>query len=203
MGQKEKGHQKMNGLVSGMKDKREGFTLIEILIVLALIGLLAKIIVPNLQRLTPQYERKQFIGKLNEILQLGWQQSIITHKTCKIVFAVNERKVSLEIATGNYDRRGTEIFEPIKGHYLKTTFIWPEQFKFKQFFIEGFDEMARFVGRESSSIWFYLVPGGLAQDVIINILDIKDLKNNKPRMIGLVLNPFTSQFNVYDTFQKP
>jgi len=193
----------VSGSVCGTKTNQNGFTLLEILIALLLIGLLARVIVPNFQRLMPQYERKQFIGRLNEILQLGWQRAIITNKICKVVFAIDTRKVSLQITTGKKNRQGEELFEPIKGQYLKTLFTWPDQFKFKQFFIEGFDEMARFVGRKSASIWFYIVPEGLAQDVIINILDMKDLKNNKPRMIGLVLNPFTAQFNVYDTFQKP
>ena len=193
----------MSGSVYGMKVNQNGFTLLEILIALALIGLLVGIVMPNLQRLMPQYERKQFIGRLNEILQFGWQQAIITHKICKIIFDIDTRNVSLQIATDKKDRQGEQLFEPIKGQYLKTSFTWPDQFKFKQFFIEGFDEMSRFVGRKAASVWFYVMPEGLAQDVIINILDMKDLKNNKPREIGLVLNPFTAQLSVYDTFQKP
>jgi len=189
--------------VYGMKVNQNGFTLLEILIALALIGLLVGIIVPNLERLMPQYERKKFIGQLNEILQFGWQQAIITHKICKVIFDIDMRNVSLQIATEKQNRQGDQLFEPIKGQYLRTSFTWSDQFQFKQFFIERFDEMSRFVGRKTSSIWFYVMPEGLAQDVIINILDMKDLKNNKPRAIGLVLNPFTAQFNIYDTFQKP
>ncbi len=186
-----------------MRVSQNGFTLLEILIALALIGLLVGIVAPNLQRLMPQYERKQFIGRLNEILQFGWQQAIITNKICKIIFDIDTRNVSLQIATEEQDRQGDQLFKPIKGEYLKTSFTWSNQFQFKQFFIEGFDEMSRFVGPKTASVWFYVIPEGLAQDVIINILDMKDLKNNKPRAIGLVLNPFTAQFNIYDTFQKP
>jgi hypothetical protein len=39
--------------------------------------------------------------------------------------------------------------------------------------------------------------------VIINFLDTKDTKDDAPRRVGLVLNPFTAQFKIYDAFQKP
>ena len=72
----------------------------------------------------------------------------------------------------------------------------------KQFNIEGFDEMSRYgVGRKTTEMWFYIMPDGLTQEVTINALDTKDLKNNKPRPFSLVLSPFSAIFKYYDTFQ--
>jgi hypothetical protein len=63
--------------------------------------------------------------------------------------------------------------------------------------------MAKFTKSKTEEMWFYVIPGGMAQDVIINFIDTKDLYNNAPRSVGLVLNPFSAQFKIYDTFQKP
>jgi hypothetical protein len=52
-------------------------------------------------------------------------------------------------------------------------------------------------------LWFFLVPEGLAQQVTINMIDTVDTFDDKPRHIGLVLNPFLMQFKVYDAFAKP
>lgn len=182
---------------------RTGFTLLEILIVLALIGLLGAVIVPNLRRVTPRYERDQFIARLNALVQLGWQQAVIQHTIHQVIFNIGEKRVALSQDTGKRDATGDPVFETVKGLYLSTSFELPAQFNIKQFFIEGFDEMSRFVGRKTAELWFYIVPEGMTQDVIINLVDTKDTRNGKPRPVGLVLNPFTAQFKVYDTFQKP
>ncbi len=81
-------------------------------------------------------------------------------------------------------------------------FAWPKNLEIKNFYVEGSDEMERIAGRPDGKIWFFVVPSGLAQNVIINFIDTLDRVNNKPRTIGLVLNPFSAQFKVYDTFQK-
>ncbi|QQR63205.1 hypothetical protein IPH67_01890 [bacterium] len=81
----------------------------------------------------------------------------------------------------------------------------PPFIEIKQFFIEGFDEIARYQGNKNAArVWFFLVPEGMAQKVVINMFDngSKDEKGN-PRSIGLVLNPLTARFYVYDEFQKP
>jgi hypothetical protein len=43
----------------------------------------------------------------------------------------------------------------------------------------------------------------MAQNVVINFLDTQDLRDDQPRQVALVLNPFTALFKTYDTFQKP
>jgi len=187
--------------MSGM-NRKLGFSLIEILISLVIMGIIGAIIMPNMRRTTPRYEREEFIARFNALTQLAWQQALIQTKVQQISVDIAKRTVTLLSATDEMSR-GEPVFKPTTGLTQDTSFVIPEQFEVKQFFIEGFDMMAKFSRSKTEEIWFYIVPEGMAQDVIVNFVDTKDLKDNRPRQVGLVLNPFTAQFKIYDTFQKP
>jgi len=183
-------------------NNRIGFGLLELLIVIALMGLLGAIIVPNLRRVTPRYERQDFIARFNALVQLGWRNALIQHKTYQITVDIAKKHVSLLVESQEKGRKAEKQFKKSAELY-DTSIAWPETLQVKQFFVEGFDMMAQFVSKPTAEIWFYIVPEGMAQDVIINLVDTKDLKDNLPRAVSLVLNPFNAQFKVYDTFQKP
>jgi len=193
--------QKKSKLVFGIN--RLGFTLLELIITIAIIGLLSVIIVPNIQRTTPRYEREAFVARFNTLVQYGWQQSLSTHKIQRITVDIGKKIITLATSTDEKDKSGEFIFKPIADAVEDTEIGIPDQVQIKQFFIEGFDMMTKFARSKTASVWFYIVPEGIAQNVVINFLDIKDLRDDQPRQLSLVLNPFTVQFKTYDTFQKP
>ena len=182
---------------------KHGFTLIEIMITLAIIGLMAAVIGPNLGRKKAGQERKEFLARLSSLTQLAWQNALTHNKLYKVSFDFKKRTVSLEQATNQKDAKGESKFEPVKIPHLQTSISWPEFLQVKNFYIEGFDEATRFAGRDTGETWFFVVPDGLTQRVTINVTDNKDRDaNGRPKKIGLVLNPFNAQFTVYDSFQK-
>ena len=173
---------------------RQGFTFLELMVVLFIMGLIAAIALPNLQGLLPGYKRREFIANLQNMFSLTWQHALATNKAHRVFFDFKKRIVQVEIED-HVTKEGNPVFKPVQGTYQKYTTQWPEALTIKQFFIEGQDEMAR-AGREILTAWVYIVPQGYAQDLIINMLD-------GTRQVGLVLNPFTMRFKTYDTFQKP
>lgn len=196
--------QNQNGLMYGNYNKlmnKTGFTLIEVLVAIVLIGILAAVVVPNLYHRVPSYERKQFIAQLNELMLTAWQNAIITHKIHKVDVDFGKQKIQLFIARDGEKRKKELEFEPLTGLALDTSIALPENIEIKNFYIEGFDEMARFAAGTGGA-WFFIVPEGLSQEVTINFVDTKDTINGKLRPTGLVLNPFTAQFKIYDSFQK-
>lgn len=182
---------------------KKGFTLIEILVAIAIIVVMAAIVVPNLKPRKAQDERTAFIAQLNSVLSLAWQNALITHSVHRILFDFKKNKVTVEAAAGDKDSQGEQKFIPLQHSYVQTTLQWPDYLRIKNFFIEGFDEMSRFAGADTGQTWFFIVPDGLTQRVTINLIDTHDLRSNgRQTKIGLVLNPFTAQFTAYDTFKN-
>lgn len=182
---------------------KSGFTLLEILIAITLLGVMAIVVVPNMVRFSPKYEREKFLTALDGITQFAWQNALSTGMLHRVEFDFGKRRISLSKASQKKDSKGQPIFEPVKETYLGTAFKIPSTIDIKQFIIEGYDELSRYVGRKTQESWFYIMPDGLTQAVTINFTDAKDLlANGKPRSFGLVLNPFTAQFKRYDAFQK-
>ena len=179
-----------------------GFSLLEILIVIAIIGILGAIIVPNINRSTPRYEREAFIARFNALLQYGWQHAMMTRRIHQVTVDIAQKMITLLEESDEVDRSGT-VYKPIVDPVYDTTVPLPDQINIKQFFIEGFDMMTKFSRAKSASVWFYIIPEGMAQDVIINFIDTNDKRDGQSRQVGLVLNPFTAQFREYDAFQKP
>lgn len=181
----------------GKSNNNFGFTLIEILVAIALVGLLAAIVMPNFSRLLPNRSKKLFAADINQLTGLAWQQALVTNTVHRIEFDIPKRTITILQESKN---KKNEFVSP-KQSYTQTTAEWPEQIELKNFYVEGSDELATSRTRKASAVWFYVVPDGLTQQVIINAA-YNSLAQVKPEQIGLVLNPFTAQFTVYDSYQK-
>lgn len=174
----------------------------ELMVAIAIIGLLAAVVVPNLRRSAPRQERQNFISQLNNLASFAWQKSITTGKTCKVHFDFGKKEISLEIAD-KQDKYGKMQYGPIKRAYVKTSIKILDQLELKNFYIEGEDKAGKVMsGRDKGTVYF-LVSDGLSQAVVINFVDKKDKVGRKARRVGLVLNPFWTQFEEYDEFKRP
>jgi type II secretion system protein H len=181
---------------------KEGFSLIEILVAIMLVGIMATIVVPSFRAKDPRKERRQFFTELNTLTRLAWSYALVTGKVQRLVVDFTKGTLQLQEATDKKDEKGEPVFVASKG-YIQRTVTWPKQLQIQNFYIEGFDEMERFGGRPTGTVWFFVTPQGLAQPVTMNIVDTSDRSRGSARPISLVLNPFSAQFKEYATFQKP
>lgn len=193
-------NQKINVLMSG-KYNQSGFSFLQLIILLFVIGLLMRVVIPNVQTLFPRYERQAFIGKLSALVQYAWLQALITQKVHRIFFDVEKRIIRIEKETTHKNNLGTLDFQPIVTPYIKTEISMPMSLKIEQFFIDGAEYIKR-AGIQTEHIWFFIMPDGLCQTVVINMIDVNHNEANSDS-IGLTLNPFTGRFSQYESFQKP
>lgn len=183
---------------------KSGFSLIEIMVVIGLIAALATMIVPAFVNLIPRSERKQFIARLNELTTFAWRQAVATDQVHMVFFNFKTKRITVSSIKNNEKELGPfgePKGQPVRGAYLKTSLAIPAGIKIDQLLIEGVDTLERKV-KDSAQAWFFIMPNGLAQNVIINMYDTKDKVAGKYRKAGLVLNPFSAQFSVYDEYKK-
>lgn len=182
---------------------KQGFSLVEVLVVLALIAVVGTVVVPTIWRTDPRQARHAVLGELNALIGLVQQRAVTTGKEHKIECDFKQGVITASHDSGKRTSEGKSIFEPLSGLVVKPEIAWPRHLQVKQFVVEGFDEMTRFAGAATTRIWFFVLPDGMTQAVTINLIDTKDIvRGGKGRQCGWVLNPFSAQFKEYDAFQE-
>jgi prepilin-type N-terminal cleavage/methylation domain-containing protein len=176
------------------KSNQLGFSLLELLVVMMLLGIMATVSVRVFQSVRPGYARRAFVAKVNSLLITAVRSALMTQRVQRLLFDLEHNTLYVQESSAKDDQK--ENFQDIAVEYVDTRYTWPETITLQQFFIGKKDEMA---GKKTTKVWLYIMPDGTAQDVTINAVDTAD----KQKQIGLVINPFTAQLSMYDTFQKP
>lgn len=183
--------------------KKLGFSLIEILVAVAIIGLLATIVVPNLRRSKAKDASDKFISELNSLTGFALQNAIKTKKMHQIFFnfAAGKRDVSVNIATEK-DKYGKDQYVPVTKAYTKTNIKMTDNLELKNFYVGNKDEAGKLLYGKGGDVYFF-VGDGICQAIVINYLLAEDKYDRKKKELGLVLNPFCAQFEAFNEFKKP
>lgn len=187
-----------------MHSLHSGFSFLQLVIVIAIIALVGLVVVPNYSKRVPLAERREFYESLNALVQQAFFRALQTGHVHKILCNLKERTVTLEEQVIAADKDGKPVFVTVPLSYFAKKYKWPEYFEIKQFYVEGVEEISKHNPENAmEDIWFFIVPEGMAQEVIINFVDTRDTFNLSENQISLVLNPFRVQFQMYEEFKNP
>lgn len=179
-----------------------GFSLMELVVVIAILGTVA-IAIPRFMGRTSLYKRHQFIRNFGTLVARGWQRAISTGQVHKIFIDYAHKRVELQSLADQSDKNFKPQFTPVRSDYNGNFITWPKNFVLKNLIINGHDEVTSYgFGNTFKDGWFYISSSGIIQDVIINFLDEDEKVAGKSRPVSLVINPFTAQLTVYDSFKK-
>lgn len=183
---------------------RPGFTLLEVLFVIVLIGFMLAALSPVLFRPRPGYQRAKFVDELSNLIADGYLGALELGVLHRVVFDIEKNEVRVEKSTQKKDIQGNVIFEQLTGDYLTTQLQWPENLEIENFYVNRKEELLSGPSVQMKKIWFFITPDGMSQEVTINILDKNDITaQGKSAEMSLVINPFTVQLQMYEIFQRP
>ena len=177
-----------------------GFTFIEVIIAIALIGVMAIIVTPYLRSDNFEQKRAEFVAQLNAFMVAAQYNALVTGQVQRVVFDLRASRFYLEARTSEKDGQGDYKYALVQIAYNDNAFIWDSaRFKLKELYINNKDVLAD----SSDKVWFYIMPDGTAQSVTIHFNDIAESEKFDDVIdYRLVLNPFAVQFKIYELFQK-
>jgi prepilin-type N-terminal cleavage/methylation domain-containing protein len=187
----------------GNTTKVFGFTLLELVIVLVILGIMGTIVGPNIARLSPRYEHDQFVSNVQVLVRRAWQEALMNHQLHRIHFNLDKRVVKVERDSGKKNSAGAAVYEPLVSTYIPSAYEWPVTIQMKDFFVDGQD-MYHVKGIRVTEIWFFVYPDGTAQEVITNWFDQGDTRESDAgSRFSLMVSPFIAKVTESYGFQKP
>ena len=188
---------------------QHGFSILEIAIILALLGLLGAFVVPNLFRTKQGAQRKEFLTSFEHLIKDAMLRAIVTHETHQIFIDIAHGVIQTRV----YDSRSIETnkhkkFAVVSDSQYLTELPSKDQknidlkrFHFQNFYINGIEEMV--AGTFMENVMFYIMPDGTSQAIVANLIDQDPDEIVPDVQFSFVINPFYTRMSVYDTFQTP
>ncbi|MBP6870277.1 type II secretion system protein [Candidatus Babeliales bacterium] len=185
-----------------LKLEQRGFSLLEMTIVLALIGLLGAFVVPNLFKNNRGTQRKEFLASFETLLKDTVLRSVVENKMHQFYIDIEHEIMQIR----EYDPKSIETnqhkkFKKVEDVEFRTEAQFLKRYSIHNFFINGIDEVT--AGNAMLDVFFYVMPDGTSQAVVINFVDQDSDGVEKDVRVSVVINPFYARMSVYETFQTP
>lgn len=184
-----------------MKQKQRsfpGFSLVEIMVVLMLLGLLLSMVIPRLSRRSPSSEWKTVLSEFNNLAQFARQESIAEQTVFRLNFARGKTPAPDTVTVERLSTIGTDgkqEFIQASSPYLPTKYELAESIHFQAIF-HGKKDMLQ----EGHQAFCYIIPDGLVQDVFVQLMRTENLKE-EPSTLKML--PFDGYFELVEKLVRP
>ena len=177
----------------------QGFTLIEMMVVLSLIALLIGMVVPRMSRRSPSQAWPNILDQLNQLAQLARQESVAEQKIFRISFTRGKNNtpaiVVVEHQVGMNQKTAAIEFAQFSSPYLPTQYDFAQSISIKAIY-QGKKE----IYQENGQAFCYCVPDGLTQDIYVQLVRNED---DKEEGVTLKMDPFDGQFVLIEKLVRP
>lgn len=176
----------------------KGFTLIEMMVVLALIGLLISMVAPRLSRRSPSSEWRTIAEEFNNFVQFARQESIAEQVLFRLNLSRGKNKTPDVVLIEHLvktDDAGKQEFAQMSSPYMKTRYEFADNVHIRAVYL-GKQEI--FI--ENGQAFCYVAPEGLVQDVYIQLTRTEE---GKEEVVTLKMLSFDGYFELIEKLVRP
>ncbi len=152
---------------------RNGFTLLEVMIMVVVIGVIAGLTLPRLMRRPPVTEWPHILGQLNDMIYFARQEAISDQTVYRLTFRSSEKSpdsIVIESQQDDPEKPGKKIFTPVWSEYFSTTYTLPPEVRFEAVYLGKVEQLD-----ENKGIGYcYVIHDGLVQDIMVHMRRIAD-----------------------------
>jgi len=178
--------------------KRSAFTFIEIMVVIALIGVIATVLLPRMMRRPVAVEWSVILDNLNHIISFTRQEAIANQRLHRIVFNARfgsgDDVITIEDEHDDPEKPGRKIFRPVSSYYFPTQYDFAPSVKIDKVLLNK-----RTIINEKGMACCYVIPDGLVQEITVHL--VRKI-NNVETDASFVMNPFWGRFELHDGLVK-
>ncbi|MFA5307221.1 MAG: type II secretion system protein [Candidatus Babeliales bacterium] len=178
--------------------KNSAFTLLEMMVVIALVAVIAVFTAPRLFRRAPAVEWKNITEDLNNLVLFARHNALEQRKPYRLVFRQGQAHdtVTVEASVDDPDKPGRIKYEQASPDYMATTYKFADAVKLRAVY-HGKIEM---LAEQRGVAYCAVTADGLVQDVVVHLVRTLDGVESSGT---LKMNPFFGTFDFFDGLVRP
>lgn len=189
-----------------MHATRAAFTFIEMMVVMALIGVMAAFVLPRFVHRTPTAEWPVIIDELNNLVTFARHEAIANHKIYRLTFTKDQQqKITIDVQEENPDPEhpNKKVYPPATSDYFNPHYTFHESVLLKTLY-NG--KQKTLVEDEKGIAYCYIIPDGLTQDITLHLFHKSnpvEKNQSEEKGVTIKLHPFAGVFTIEEGFIKP
>lgn len=171
--------------------KRAAFTLVEIIVVIALIGVVTTMIAPRLMRQPVATEWPVILDNLNNLISFARQEAIANQVIHRVTFHAHQQGsdfVTVEAEAPDPEKPGRKVYNEVSSFYCPSRYDFADVIRISAVSV-GRQNLIDSKGMASC----YVIPDGLVQEIM---LKLTRKINNADVDVRFIMNPFWGRFEI-------
>ena len=183
-----------------MRGRRSGFTLLEILLVMVVIGVVATMTLPRLFRKKPQAKWETVLDEVNNLVSYARQEAISNQNIYRLHFQTTRAggyRVQVEVESDDPEKPTQKLYTPTKSYYFNPQYTFPKSITIQAVY-HGREEQ---LSQNRQHAYCYVIPDGLVQEILIHL--VRKEEDEKESKVSFQMAPFFGKFELHTGLIRP